>query len=66
MNINQARTDRTRLMNISDMMNIAREAGEPIDQCWGESKRAVCVSAAYYGGFNTASDTRNFDRVRGQ
>lgn len=66
MNIDQARSDRTHLMNVTDMLEIARNAGEPIDPKWGEPKRALRVAAAYYGGFNTAGDTRNFDRVRGQ
>lgn len=65
MNIEQARTDRHRLMNISDMLEIA---GEHLDQetVMGEPERVIRVSSAYYGGFNTASDTRNFKRVRGQ
>jgi hypothetical protein len=64
--INFARTDRTKLMNITDMMVIASKGGDPVDPYWGESSRVLQVVSAYYGGFNMASDAASFNRVRGQ
>ena len=65
MTIDQVRDDRARLMNITDMISIARAAAGQRLIC-GEPERVIRVLAAYYGGFNVGSDTRNFDRVRGQ
>lgn len=65
MTIDQAREDAAHLMNVTDMIAIARQDADQRMIC-GEPERAIQVAAAYYGGFNTASDTRNFDRVRGQ
>lgn len=65
MNIHQARNDRTKLMNITDMIAVAREHDDQ-KLILGEPERLLKICAAYYGGFNVASDTRNFDRLRGQ
>lgn len=64
MNIYQARENRTHLMNVTDMLAVAHEA-EGQKLILGEPERVIRVSAAYYGGFNTGSDTTSFDRLRG-
>lgn len=64
MNIDQARENTTHLMNVRDMLAIAKAYPDQ-NFMFGISSRVLKVSAAYYGGINTASNTRNFDRIRG-
>jgi len=62
MNIDQARENTTHLMNITDMKAIADKSDAPL--VLGENQNTIRLVAKYYGGFNLASDTSNFDRLR--
>ena len=63
MNIDQARTNTSNIMNVTDMIAVAHEYEEQRKIC-GEPERVVAILKSYYGGFNVASDTSNFDRLR--
>tara|TARA_R100001086_G_scaffold187482_1_gene105570 strand:- start:462 stop:635 length:174 start_codon:yes stop_codon:yes gene_type:complete len=56
------------MMNINEMLNTARtfaaKSDEEIDSYWGEYTSVLRLTAAYYGGLNTASDMTNYKRLR--
>ena len=56
------------MMNINEMINTARtfaaKSDEEIDSYWGEYTSVLRLTAAYYGGLNTASDMTNYKRLR--
>jgi len=55
-------------MKIADMIATAQNAatanGESRDSYWGEYPSVMKLLAAYYGGLNTVSDMRNYNRLR--
>ena len=57
-------------MTINDMIANARthaeDTGIAADAYWGEFPNVMKLLVAYYGGFNSASDMSNYQRVRGQ
>jgi len=63
-----AHTKGTNQMKIADMIAIAQNAatanGESRDSYWGEYPSVMKLLTAYYGGLNTASDMRNYNRLR--
>jgi hypothetical protein len=63
MNINEARENTTHLMNVKDMLEVAKAYPDQ-NFMLGIPSRVLKVSIAYFGGINTASNTRNFDKLR--
>lgn len=56
------------MMNINDMIKTTRDhaiaTGEVCDPFFGEFKSVLKLMAAYYGGFNIASDMSNYNSLR--
>lgn len=61
--IHEAREDKQTVMNINDMIAVARASTSDAIDWAGENKNTLAVLAAYYGGFNTSAG-ESYNRLR--